>query len=98
MRLSSAIIDKLRRAIKNSFGDVPVYLFGSRVNDDKIGGDIDLAIDIELSQEDFKKKRVLFKTQLLKIAFEEISVDVVPYQPTDELLAKEIARTGIRLF
>ena len=98
MRISSTTVAKLKRAIHLSFGKVPVYLFGSREDDNAVGGDIDIAIDSQLNREIFAQKRVLLKTELVKMGFTEISVDVVPYYPKDELLAQAIQKTAIRLF
>ena len=39
MRVSKRVIDILEINIKKSFGDVHTYLFGSRVDDYKKGGD-----------------------------------------------------------
>jgi len=36
MRLSKRIVNILQNNIKKSFGDVNVYLFGSRIDDTKI--------------------------------------------------------------
>ena len=88
----------LKKAILKSFGEVPVYLFGSRANDDLSGGDIDLAIDAEMDQEQFWQCKVKFKTALLQMGFDQIEVDVVPYHSEDELLFREICRTAVRLF
>ena len=98
MRLSQRIKDKLYKAVLNSFGDVPVYLFGSRVDNAAVGGDIDLAIDVELERTQFRRKKAIFGAQLIRLGFTEIEVDVVSYKPKDELLAKEIKNTAIRLF
>ena len=35
MRLSNRIVDIIKKSVQNSFGDVDVYLFGSRVDDEK---------------------------------------------------------------
>ena len=40
MRLSGRIVKTIKKSIKESFGDVDAYLFGSRVDDMKAGGDI----------------------------------------------------------
>lgn len=44
MRLSIKEINLIKNKIDTTFGDSLVYLFGSRVNDDKQGGDMDLYI------------------------------------------------------
>jgi len=44
MRLKNKEIDIIKSTITNIFEDVTVYLFGSRLDNDKKGGDIDLFI------------------------------------------------------
>ncbi len=98
MRLSERLKEKLKQAVLKSFGDVPVYLFGSRADDTAIGGDIDLAIDVEFDRAQFRRKKAEFGAELIRVGFIEIEVDVVPFKPSDYLLAKEIKNTAIRLF
>ncbi|WP_440616752.1 nucleotidyltransferase domain-containing protein [Cysteiniphilum sp. 6C5] len=98
MRLSERIKGTLQKAIVQSFGEVPVYLFGSRVDDTLIGGDIDLAVDVEMDKSQFWQCKVKFKTALLQMGFDQIEVDVVPFNTKDELLAREIKENGVRLF
>jgi len=96
MRLSKRVIKILDNAIKKSFGDVNVYLFGSRTDATKKGGDIDLAIDTTLSKEAFRKKRTLFLTLLTRIDF-EYQVDVINLHTKDALLSSEIEKNHIQL-
>ena len=42
MRLSQRYIDVIKSRFKEFFNDGDIYLFGSRVDDNKKGGDIDL--------------------------------------------------------
>jgi len=85
MRLNQRIIDKLKLAVQNSFGNVNVYLFGSRVDDSKKGGDIDIAIDTNLSRLEFRKKKVQLISNLMRNDF-ELKMDVVNYNTQDKLL------------
>ncbi|WP_151194496.1 nucleotidyltransferase domain-containing protein [Cysteiniphilum sp. JM-1] len=98
MRLSERMKSVLKKAVSQSFGEVPVYLFGSRANDSLSGGDIDLAIDVEMDKEQFWQCKVKFKTALLQMSFDQTEVDVVPYHSKDKLLSDEIYRTAVRLF
>jgi len=98
MRISKRMLRCLKTAVLNSFGEVPVYLFGSRVDDNAIGGDIDLAMDINLDRETFRNKRAQFKAELLKLGLTDIATDVVSYKPKDELLAREIGENSKHLF
>ena len=89
MRLNVRTKRILLDAIEKSFGKVDVYLFGSRADDTKRGGDIDLALDIDLSKEQMRKKKARFFVELLKKEL-DIPVDIVSKQTTDELLQKEL--------
>jgi len=44
MRLKNNEVDIIRKTISNIFDDATVYLFGSRLDDTKKGGDIDLFV------------------------------------------------------
>ena len=70
MRLEKRIIDKLKQAVYNSFGDVNIYLFGSRIDDTKKCGDIDIAIDTNLLRLEFRKSKAKFISNLIKDNFE----------------------------
>ena len=96
MRLGKMTKAILLEAVHESFGAVDVYLFGSRTDDNKIGGDIDLAIDVKLSADEMRKKKVKFFTELLKRDF-IYKVDIVSLHSSDILLSKEIRNSAIKL-
>jgi predicted nucleotidyltransferase len=97
MRLSNRIIKILQQSILKSFGEIEVYLFGSRVDDKQIGGDIDLALDVEMTPEQFQKKKVLFISYLVRADF-DFKIDIVNLNTTDLLLQQEIHQNKIKLF
>ncbi|MEA3290345.1 MAG: nucleotidyltransferase domain-containing protein [Campylobacterota bacterium] len=82
--------------IKKSFGNVNIYLFGSRTDDSKKGGDIDLAIDTNISREEFRKKKSLLLAMLTRIDF-DYKIDIVNFNTSDELLSQEIKNNHIKL-
>ena len=93
MRLSKRLINLLKKASLSSFGDYDLYLFGSRVDDTKRGGDIDLAIKTTMNKKEFSKKKVIFKTFLFKNGF-DLKIDLVQFNNTiDTLLYDEINAT-----
>lgn len=96
MRLSKKTVNILQKSISKNFGDVDIYLFGSQVNDAKKGGDIDLALDVELSREMFRKRKIALITDLSKIDF-AYDIDLVDFNTTDILLATEIRTNGIKI-
>ncbi len=89
MRLGDRTKKILLEAIRKSFGEVDVYLFGSRLNDSKSGGDIDLALDADFSKEEMRKRKTHFFLELLKKDC-ELSVDIVSKQTKDRLLQEEL--------
>ena len=96
MRLSKRVIHILQSSIEKSFGDVNVYLFGSRTDDNKRGGDIDLAIDTDLSQQEFRKKKSSFLAILARLDF-EYEIDVVNFNTKDTLLYNEMHENNIKI-
>ena len=88
--------------IKNTFLDIfhkgDVYLFGSRVDDDRKGGDIDLYFDLP---ETFSTKQLLelkskFRLALYQVIGEQ-KIDIIISKNKDRSIEKEILKTGIML-
>ena len=96
MRLSKRVVEILQNNITKSFGNVNIYLFGSRTDDAKKGGDIDLAIDANISKQEFRKKKSLFLALLMRIDF-DYKIDIVNFNTKDELLYKEIQHNNIKI-
>jgi predicted nucleotidyltransferase len=96
MRLSKRVVIILQESIKKSFGDANIYLFGSRTDDSKRGGDIDLAIETPLSKQEFRKKKSIFLAMLMRMDF-DYKIDIVNFNTTDELLYSEIRKNHIKI-
>ena len=89
MRLSTKELEIIRYEVKNIFGKALVYLFGSRVDDLKIGGDIDLYVVSEHNDNLFRKK------EKLKIILEDLlfkPVDIVVARDKNRRIEKEAIR------
>ena len=93
MRLQTRIINTINDAVQKSFGNVNVYLFGSRVDDTKKGGDIDIAIDSNLSRVDFRRNKAKLISQLIKVDF-DFKIDIVNYNTKDQLLKNQITENA----
>lgn len=99
MRLTREQIDSIRQAVHEVFGPgAEVLLFGSRVDDSKRGGDIDLLVspDDGFTDEPLRRKiRLLGK---LEQALGERKIDIVIEHPENPRPIERVAReTGVKL-
>ena len=95
MRLTPTQINIIRNATRQNFGqDALIWLFGSRVDDSRRGGDVDLYI--ETSHRD-----TLMPTLRCKIALEDhldLSVDLLVKEPHQDKVIFHLAKaSGIQL-
>ena len=99
MRLTSEQITIIKAAVAEHFGaDAIVMLFGSRIDDSKRGGDIDLYIESPRPLQDpVVKNSRLNATLQMKLG--EQKIDIVAWSPGQQLLPihEEAKRTGVRL-
>jgi predicted nucleotidyltransferase len=59
MRLSEAERKAIKQAVRKHFGpEARVYVFGSRIDDSKRGGDIDLYVETELAGEELVQAKL----------------------------------------
>lgn len=100
MRLTQAQIEAIKQAAEQTFGpDANVWLFGSRVDDEGRGGDIDLYV--ELPQMDPKERQRLETRFWIRLqrALGEQKIDIVthlegtPMRPIDQ----QARSTGVQL-
>jgi len=96
MRLSDRLKISLIKSILESFGEVDIYLFGSRTDDTKKGGDIDIAVDVDLSRKEFQQRQIKFMVAMIKQGL-DLKIDLVAYKSQDKLLAEEIKHSAIKL-
>jgi predicted nucleotidyltransferase len=75
-----------------------VYLFGSRVDDNKKGGDIDLYIipSHQINAKQLYNKKIKFLVAL-QLSMGEQQVDVIIAKDKNRLIEQEAIRTGIKL-
>jgi predicted nucleotidyltransferase len=99
MRLTSDQVQAIRNATSSTFGDgATVWLFGSRVDDAKKGGDIDLLVRPESAAADQPFAKKIRMLTLLERSLGERKIDLVIEQPGDPRPIVSVAHaTGIRL-
>jgi len=94
MRLSQKEIETLKDSVKSISSEAEVYLFGSRVDDTKKGGDIDiLIVSNKINKKDLRKVRLEFFKR-----FGEQKLDIVlDNLQTDDPFIKLISQKAVRL-
>jgi predicted nucleotidyltransferase len=97
MRLTEDEVDVIKTAILRRFGSVHrIVLFGSRVDDEKRGGDIDLFVE----SEDDTDKAVLHKIEALgdiQLKLGERKIDMIVTRPDGCTTDKAETRTIVRI-
>ena len=95
MRLSQKEIEAIQINFDNFFEEGVIYLFGSRVDDTKKGGDIDLYITTQ-NKECLVEKKIKFASRLAR-AVDYKKVDIVLDYGEDRLIDKKAKEEGIVL-
>jgi predicted nucleotidyltransferase len=98
MRLSKKEIETIKGSASEWFGEgTRVILFGSRVFDEKRGGDIDLLIVPVLPDNDLYEKKLRFITAV-KQGIGEQKLDIIVSEPNDRReIVKQAVKTGVEL-
>ena len=95
MRLSKQYQNTIKKYFIEFFGDGDVYLFGSRVDDSKKGGDIDLYLVINDHSKLFEKKLKFLSR--LKRELGDQKIDVVFNIDSNRLIEQEACKWGVKL-
>jgi len=99
MRLSELEIESIKSLAGLHFGtEVEVFLFGSRTNDQKRGGDIDLFIRNSNGEQLKTRTKINFITDLI-LRIGEQKIDVVLDHPNrkNSVFYKTIGKTAIQI-
>ena len=95
MRLSEKQIKVLKDKLNSISSSAKLYLFGSRVDDTKKGGDIDLYLVLNEHSNLFEKK-IKFLSRV-KRELGEQKIDIVFNTDSSRLIEKEAIQWGIKL-
>jgi predicted nucleotidyltransferase len=98
MRLTENEKRSIKKAFSQLFIDGEIYLFGSRVDNLKKGGDIDLYLDLKstLSVKEAMNLKSKFRLALYELIGEQ-KIDIVLSKNKNRSIEKEILSTGVLL-
>ena len=98
MRLSSYEVEAIKKSFVEIFGEGKIYLFGSRVEDRKRGGDIDLYLvpKATFTSDELLRKKIAFKLKLYDRLGEQ-KIDVIFAKDRHRLIEKEAMAKGVLL-
>jgi len=86
MRLSKKEIKTIKKIILDVFGESEIRIFGSRLNENKKGGDIDIFV-ISKNRENLFKKKIKAASKLENLLFKP--VDIVVHYDFNREIEKE---------
>ncbi len=96
MRLTKEEIGLIKQAFRETFGNGDIFLFGSRVDDAKRGGDIDLYLVPDVKFEDERSRKIKFLVKLDEYIGEQ-KVDIVLAKDKNRLIEQEAIKYGVKL-
>ncbi len=97
VRLTDEEIRAIKDTAKQVFGDnVRVWLFGSRVNPDAKGGDIDIYIEAPQMENRIENKISYLVKLKEKIGDQKIDLILKPFDCQDDICI-EAKKTGVRI-
>ena len=100
MRLSPFQVDVIKKSLKSYFGEGSgIWLFGSRVDSEKKGGDIDLYIETSLQEPEALVDARLRALAAIKLKLGDQKIDLVVHRQglPKEPIHIEALNTGIQL-
>jgi predicted nucleotidyltransferase len=95
MRLSSKELSIIESTIRNRDPQASIYLFGSRVNDDAKGGDIDLLVISNLIE--FRDEIAIRREILDEIGWQKLDLIVRPDKNSQTPIVRIAIESGILL-
>ncbi len=95
MRLSPEEIEAIKRSFDACFQEGDIYIFGSRTDNSRKGGDIDIYISVR-DKTDLVRKKINFLIELQRDIGEQ-KIDVVLDYGQDRLIDRVAREEGVRL-
>jgi predicted nucleotidyltransferase len=95
VRLSVKYVEVIKKYFSEFFGDGEMYLFGSRTDDSKKGGDIDLYL-LPKEHSNLFEKKIKFLSRVKRDLGDQ-KIDIVFNTDNSRLIEKEAMKWGIKL-
>lgn len=96
MRLTQKERQLIKQAFHETFGEGTVYVFGSRIDDTKRGGDIDLYLCPIHQYEDIEMRKIRFLAKLYEYLGEQ-KIDVIIKKNNERPIEQTAQRDGVAL-
>jgi predicted nucleotidyltransferase len=96
MRLTNFEQKMIKKAFIESFEEGKIYLFGSRVDENKRGGDIDLYLIPSQKFDNERDRKIKFLVKL-DLYIGEQKIDVILAKDTSRLIEQEALKYGVEL-
>jgi predicted nucleotidyltransferase len=96
MRLTDFEQKMIKKAFIESFEEGKIYLFGSRIDDNKRGGDIDLYLIPSQKFDNERDRKIKFLVKL-DLYIGEQKIDVILAKDTSRLIEQEALKYGVKL-
>ncbi|MCF6173297.1 MAG: nucleotidyltransferase domain-containing protein [Campylobacteraceae bacterium] len=96
MRLTNFEQQMIKKAFIETFESGKILLFGSRVDDSKRGGDIDLYLIPNKKFDDERKRKIKFLIKLDEYIGEQ-KIDVIMAKDKNRLIEQEALKYGVKL-
>lgn len=96
MRLTEEERQLIKQAFHETFGEGTIYLFGSRIDDTKRGGDIDLYLCPVNQYEDAEWRKIRFIAKLYEFLGEQ-KIDVIIKKNNERTIEQVAQRDGVPL-
>ena len=94
MRLNQNEIEIIKKTLFDIFGDIQIYIFGSRLDDNARGGDIDIFI---IPKEKIKDERIKKAKATLYLEDKLLKpIDIIIHKDFNRLIEKE-ALKGVKI-
>ena len=97
MRLTDFEQKMIKKAFIESFEEGEIYLFGSRVDENKRGGDIDLYLIPSQKFDNERDRKIKFLVKL-DLYIGEQKIDVILAKDSSRLIEQEALKYGVKLW